>query len=108
MSELIKSERLDSGIQIDFIDVTNRYYGDYHRVYIEVKLRFASEEYAQSHKFQILERMGVSGADVESVQQQLLNSFCQGTMKYMVSDNFENRFLQSVKTRKSILLPGLR
>lgn len=108
MSELFSSELLDNGIQIDFIDVTNRYYGDYHRVCIVVELRFASDEFAQSHKFQTLERMGVSGADVESVQQQVLNSFRQGTMKYMVSENFEKKFLKSSKTRKSILLPGLK
>lgn len=108
MGELFLSEQLDNGIQIDFKDVTNRYYGDYHRVCIAVELRFASEDFAQAHKFQTLVRMGVSSANVESVQQQLLNSFRQGTMGYMVSDNFEKRFLKSTKTRKSILLPGLR
>lgn len=108
MSELFSSEQLANGVQIDFIDATNRYYGDYHRVCIEVVLRFASEEFSQGHKFQTLERMGVSGADVESVQGQVLNSFRQGTMKYMVSENFENKFLKSCKTRKSLLLPGLR
>lgn len=108
MTTLFASEQLDNGVQIHFIDATNRYYGDYHRVCIVVELRFASDEYAQAHKFQTLERMGVCGAEVESVQEQLLNSFRQGTMKYMGNENFEKRFLQSCKTRKSVLLPGLR
>lgn len=108
MSELLSSEQLANGVQINFNDVTNRYYGDYHRVCIEVELRFASEEFAQGHKFQTLERMGVSSADVKSVQEQLLNSFRQGTMTYMASENFEKKFLKSSKTRKSILLPGLK
>ncbi|MBW2187464.1 MAG: hypothetical protein JRG71_14035 [Deltaproteobacteria bacterium] len=108
MAAQFPSEQLTNGVRIDFTDVTNRYYGDYHRVCIEVELRFASEEFAQGHKFQTLERMGVSSADVESVQEQVLNSFRQGTMRYMVSENFENKFLKSCKTRKSILLPGLK
>ncbi|MBW2187932.1 MAG: hypothetical protein BA874_07400 [Desulfuromonadales bacterium C00003068] len=108
MATQFTSEQLANGVQINFNDVTNRYYGDYHRVCIEVELRFASEEFAQGHKFQTLERMGVSSADVESVQEQVLNSFRQGTMRYMVSENFENKFLKSCKTRKSILLPGLK
>lgn len=108
MAEHFASEQLSNGVRIDFNDVTNRYYGDYHRICIEVELRFASDDYAQAHRFQTLERMGVSGGDLVEAQQQVLTSFRQGTMKYMLNDNFEAKFRKSSKTRKSILLPGLK
>lgn len=108
MAEHFASEQLSNGVCINFNDQTNRYYGDYHRVCIEVELRFASDKYTQTHTFQTLERMGVSSGDLEGVKQQILASFRQGTMRYMASDNFEAKFLQSIKTRKSILLPGLK
>lgn len=108
MADLFASEQLSNGVRIDFNDVTNRYYGDYHRICIEVELRFASDDYSQTYKFQTLERMGVSGGELAEVQQQVLTSFRQGTMKYMGNENFEKKFIHSSKTRKNILLPGLK
>jgi len=108
MAELFSSEQLSNGVRINFNDQTNRYFGDYHRICIEVVLRFARDDYAQAHTFQTLERMGVSGGELEEMQHQVMTSFRQGTMKYMASDHFEEKFLQSSKTRKNILLPGLK
>ena len=108
MTDALTNERLANGVQIDFIDKTNRYYGDYHRVCIDVELRFAADDYAVMHKFQTLERMGVGGDDVASVQTQLLNSFRHGTMPYMERTVFPDKFMQSLERRKSVLLPGLK
>ena len=108
MVDALACERLTNGVQIDFVDKTNRYYGDYHRVCINVELRFAADDYTVAHKFQTLERMGVGGGDVAGVQTQLLDSFRQGTMPYMERAVFPDKFMQSLEQRKSVLLPGLK
>jgi hypothetical protein len=101
-------ERLANGVQVEFKDATNRYYGDYHRVNIEVILRFAADNYKTPHKLKILERMGVSGDDVSTVQAQLINSFSRGTLNYLANESFPDKFIQSLKQSKNILLPGLK
>ncbi|MEA3466300.1 MAG: hypothetical protein U9R29_09915 [Thermodesulfobacteriota bacterium] len=108
MTDVLVSEHLANGVQIDFVDKTNRYYGDYHRVCIDVELRFAVDNHAVAHKFQTLERMGVSGDDVTVVQTKLIDSFRCGTMPYMERPVFPDKFMQSLVKRKSILLPGLK
>jgi hypothetical protein len=37
----IREERLDNGLQILFVDQSNRYFGDYHRVCIQIILVYA-------------------------------------------------------------------
>lgn len=107
-SELFATIQLDNGVRIAFNDCTNRYYGDYHRVSIEVNLSFAVDDYHSTYRFQMLERMGVSSADVVAVQTQLIDSFRHGTMKYMTGEKFADKFFLSYQKRKPVLLAGLK
>ncbi|OQY19554.1 MAG: hypothetical protein B6I36_03875 [Desulfobacteraceae bacterium 4572_35.1] len=108
MTEVIAGEDLANGVRIDYIDKTNRYYGDYHRVTIEISLSFATDNYETKHKFQELSRMGVAGADVEAVKSRLIATFRDGPMPYMNKEEFPDRFKLTLKKRKSVLLPGLK
>jgi len=107
-SDLFTTIDLANGVRVMFTDCTNRYYGDYHRVSIEINLSFAAENYQNIYKFQTLERMGVSGDDVVAVQTHLVDSFRSGTMVYMTRDGFADKFLMVHKKRKSVLLPGMK
>ncbi len=127
MADMFTPQHLNNGVQVEFIDKTNRYYGDYYRVCIEVVLRLNNDEAAlcsagsnqgdgqgdgqqggQAYQFQTIERMGVSGDDLVTVKQQVLDSFCRGTMVYMARDSFPEKFKKSLTHRKSTLLPGLK
>ncbi|MCD6527658.1 MAG: hypothetical protein J7K75_11775 [Desulfuromonas sp.] len=105
MTDLLTGETLANGVTVEFCDKTNRYYGDYHRVCIEVSLIFDD---GQRHVFQTLERMGVSSDDLDSVKSQVVTAFRQGTMTYMAGDQFPQKFLALLSQRKKTLLPGLR
>jgi len=107
-SDLFTTIQLDNGVQIAFKDCTNRYFGDYHRVSIEVNLSFAADSYQNIYKFQTLGRMGVSSADVIPVQTQLVDSFRNGTMVYMTGEKFSDKFFLAYKKRKPVLLAGLK
>lgn len=105
MADLFASEELPNGITVEFCDQTNRYYGDYHRVCVEVSLLLVD---GQRHTFQTLERMGVSGGDLERVKAEVMTAFRQGTLTYMTSEQFPQKFLTSLQQRKKTLLPGMR
>jgi len=107
-SDIFANIQLENGVQIAFKDCTNRYYGDYHRICIEVNLSFVADHYKNIYKFQTLERMGVSSADVAAVQTELIDAFRNGTMCYMAGENFPAKFLQAYNKRKPVLLAGLR
>lgn len=108
MANILTSERLANGTQIEFCDSTNRYYGDYHRVSIDVILSFAGDNYATEYKFQQLTRMGVQGSELEKVKAELIAAFQQGTMPYMGKEQFPEKFIKTHKQRKNVLLPGLK
>lgn len=97
----IREERLDNGLQIRFVDETNRYFGDYHRVSIQVNLVYVLDALPLSVKenqafrddaiaslgkelkvVKRLERMGVSTADVEIVRQSLMEAFLKNSLSY--------------------------
>ena len=83
----IKQESLENGLQINFTDESNRYFGDYHRVCVVATIvcnlrdlpADSTDEEAfrcravEAHGEQLsvvkrFERMGVSSADVEYVR----------------------------------------
>jgi hypothetical protein len=129
MKNLIRIEHLANGLTVEFHDRSNRYYGDYYRVCVEVRCRIPlsaaafseaadpvaemqhartvlGEEMLFAHT---LEQMGVSGDDVEKNRQALIDSFVKSTFPYMQSPSFPARMmareLAQRKKRRSFSAP---
>ncbi len=98
----IKEEHLANGLQITFVDKSNRYFGDYHRVCVVATLlcnlndlpaaSFDEEAFrcqaieALGEQLSVtkrLERMGVASADVEEVRVALIDNFLRHTSLYL-------------------------
>ncbi|BCA79512.1 hypothetical protein [Desulfuromonas sp. AOP6] len=122
MSTLLDRQVLDNGVVVAFSDRSNRYFGDYHRICIDVSchIRLSVETFtaagdpeAEYRKAQsalgeeavyqrTLERMGVAGAEVVETRQRMINEFCQTNFPYLGSPEFPARFVASemAKVRK--------
>ena len=105
MSDLFQSATLDNGLTVEFSDETVRYYGDYHRIQIDV---FIVLEDGRREQFQRLERMGISGDVLSDVKREVMEAFRSNCLPYMSSDAFPQKFLSSLKQRKVKPLAGLR
>ncbi len=98
----IKQESLENGLQINFTDESNRYFGDYHRVCVVATIvcnlrdlpADSPDEEAfrcravEAHGEQLsvvkrFERMGVSSADVEDVRNALIDDFLRHASAYL-------------------------
>lgn len=98
----IREERLDNGLRILFVDETNRYFGDYHRVCVRVTLLYDLDQLpvtrsddelfrdralaALGQELKIvkrLERMGVPTAEVEEVRHSMIESFLITSSAYL-------------------------
>jgi hypothetical protein len=98
----IREERLDNGLQILFVDQSNRYFGDYHRVCIQIILVYALDALLVANSddeafrdsaiaslgkelkvIKRLERMGVSTASVEKVRQSMIEAFMENASPYL-------------------------
>ncbi len=98
----IKEERLDNGLQIVFVDESNRYFGDYHRICVVATMVYklselpalnADDESFRSKAIEALgeeltvvkrfERMGVASADVEDVRIAMIDDFLQHSSPYL-------------------------
>ena len=108
MMEPFTAKSFGNGLKVEFRDLSNRYFGDYYRVFIEVtihidiasqaKVDSSYESFWQKAKFAIgdhlkitksLERMAVASCDVEQVRQTLTDDFLAtngryyGSLKYL-------------------------
>jgi hypothetical protein len=87
-------------MKLDFSDTSACYYGDYHRVCIEVKCALPHEDYARWHLFKKLERMGVDSASLDSAKQELLDAFTGQIMPYLQREDFPQRFAEARKKKR--------
>jgi hypothetical protein len=105
--------RLDNGLILEIYDRSNRYYGDYHRVHLEVRSRlpldpplFSDEDDPQQacrwarQRFgeelletRILERMGVQGKEVGEVRDALVESFLTANLPYLRRADYPSRLV---------------
>ena len=110
----IRREEFDNGLVVEFVDQSNRYFGDYHRVRIQVRVRLALEEglfqgaddpaaeLARARtRFGLelvetrhLERMGVPGAEVEAVRAALIDGFLRTGASYLQRSDYPLRLLR--------------
>lgn len=100
--QVIKEQRLANGLLIVFTDVSNRYFGDYHRICVVATIvcnlnDFSTEKPDDESFFsqavetlgeqvtvvKRLERMGVATADVEAVRAELIDSFLHHASSYL-------------------------
>jgi len=98
----IRQEKLNNGLQIHFVDESNRYFGDYHRVCILVTLLYpvdalpvdnSDDEVFRDRAIAMLgkelkivkrlERMGVPTAEVEKVRQSMIEAFLDNSSVYL-------------------------
>lgn len=126
MMKTIRTENLANGMNIEFIDSSNRYYGDYHRVRIEVCCTFAltpailaqaagSEEEGESLRrtlgenfvyTRVLEKMGVPGDALEETRRSLIDSFSGSTLSYMAQPSFPVRLVaRELERRRKVHHP---
>jgi len=93
--------------------MSNRYYGDFHRVRLEVRCAVpidaelfageaaAADRLAEAHRLlagsvdyvRALERMGVAGSEVEAVRDELVHQFLQTAGPYLSRSDFPRRFV---------------
>ncbi|WP_432822053.1 hypothetical protein [Trichloromonas sp.] len=113
MEHCLRTEHLANGVRVDFIDRSNRYFGDYHRLRVEVRCRIAvtpqlfaatADPCAEADRVRSrlgdevlwvrhLERMGVAGGDLEMVRSEMIDSFVKSSFSYLQSHEFPIRFV---------------
>ena len=121
MTKIIQTKNLSNGLKIEFFDRSNRYYGDYHRVCIEVRCVFSlttavleqlsdlevervnirkllGEKYVYTR---VLEKMGVPGDAVEDTRRSLIDSFAGSAFSYMAQPSFPLRLIARQLERRS-------
>ncbi len=100
---LIHETVLANGLTVRFLDKTQRYFGDYHHVLLEVVCDVpvpasAEAESLAGRSLQFrsnIRRFGVPTADVSAVIENLVSNFTSTTLSYMSSPSFPSRYLRS-------------
>jgi len=120
-----REERLSNGLRITFIDETNRYFGDYHRVCLRVVMFVdlgAAAGVAEDAEFwsaaqdvlgdeftieKKLVRMGVPGAEVDAMITSLADEFMKAASDYMARPDYLKRLAQTEmdKRKKVVRFP---
>jgi len=109
---LITTEKLDNGLEFQFFEHGNRYFGDYHQVKVTVCCliniddslisdRLSQEDINEARKLfgetveytRVLKSMGVSGGDVEKVRADLIANFINSTLPYLQVDDFASKYV---------------
>ena len=120
MATILRQEEFENGVRLEFVEDSNRYFGDYYRLRIEVRCRVAiaaalfpevidpdgearrirgllGEELIWTRH---LERMGVATAELPVVRAELLESFATSTYPYLRSPEFPVRLLAGELERR--------
>lgn len=124
METIFRTDHLSNGLRVEFIDRSNRYFGDYHRLQIEIRCRIAvtPQLFAASETPGVdadhvrsrlgdevlwvrhIERMGVAGDDLEKVRAEMIASFVKSSFGYLQSPLFPSRFVAArmAESRKTV------
>lgn len=103
-SELYRQLLLDNGLEILVRDMSRVYFGDYHRVRLEITCRLtdvthlnAIVDFADSFpEFRrIVEKMGVPSAEVEAARETLVQDFLDNSLKYLSAADFPAKLAES-------------
>lgn len=118
----LRTVRLENGLQLDFYDRSNRYFGDFHRVLLQVEVRLTpgcdtgSEAAGQLQDVVLLrrdlERMGVSTKELDAVRNALVESFLVSSSGYLqrsdVPAKLVSKYRAEIQRRRSPLEAFLR
>ena len=102
-----RTERLANGMEIEFVDLGNRYFGDYHRVCVEVRMSVTLADANIVQQVKRLERMGVPGADVDVVRRQLVEDYWRHAGTYLARPDYPARLAMEL-ARAGNRQPALR
>ncbi|HAD04232.1 MAG: hypothetical protein A2005_11760 [Desulfuromonadales bacterium GWC2_61_20] len=128
LAKPLQSATLANGLCLEFYDFSNRYFGDYHRVCIEVRTSLPLDapvltafDPALLTKARALfgvtltvtrtvERMGVAGAQVEAVKTEIIAGLLHEAHNYLSRPDYPGRLLTAELGRKptSKLKPTLK
>jgi hypothetical protein len=116
MTHPIDTRILANGLTVEFFDLSNRYYGDYHRVCIEVRCRIVlpgehSLAAADPEKklatlgdqvvfVRSMEKMGVAGEALETVRAEMIDGFARSTFSYLGAEGFPALLMAREKAKK--------
>lgn len=95
--EIFRTESLANDIELMFFDGSNRYFGDYHRVCVEIRLRVSPD--GPILMIRQLERMAVPGAETEAVRNRLVDDFMRHAGRYLAHPDYPAKLLAREKTR---------
>ncbi len=115
MAEPFRTVELENGLTVCFYDASNRYYGDFHRVCIEVKIeiplqlmRLSEEQLKSAEKLKAplsfatrLERMGVAGDELQRIRDALVDSFLTSSSDYFTKPDFVRQLLKKKLSERS-------
>jgi hypothetical protein len=103
--------KLGDGVSAEFQDMSNRYFGDFNRVFVKVKIRI--EKRLIEHQKDLLamiaadkteiiyqtslEQMAVTTAEVAIVRENLINAFIKNTQSYIVKPTFIENLIKKKK-----------
>ena len=86
---LLKSLTCSSALCLEFYDLSNRYYGDFHQLRIEVELLLGGEAQPTRLCYQRpLRRMAVTSALLAEEKNRLITEFLATTLVYFESATF--------------------
>lgn len=96
VEKVIRRVVFDNGLTIEFSDRSNRYFGDYHRLLIEIDALIETDAEVVRLRYQRpLKRMGVAGADVADEMNTMIEQFLATTAFYMRQSGFVQKLLES-------------
>lgn len=106
---------LADGITVEFRDQSNRYFGDFNRVFIAVEVKIARELFQHRENLialiepdqpgivyrTTLEQMAVPSAEIDQIKALLIKRFLETTSHYLLKPIFVERLLAKQMCRSS-------
>ncbi len=83
---LIQEVALDNTIVVQFFDQSNRYFGDYNKVSILVKVTSLNDRNISYQ--QVLDQMAVPTHKIDAVRKAMIDSYLANTKGYLVQPDF--------------------
>jgi hypothetical protein len=120
---ILHHQILENGLELTFVDLSNRYYGDFYQIKIDVVSHlslsdsmFAKFDLSEKEKIKAkarfgarleshreLKRMGVAGGDVVRVCEELVQQFLDTSLPYLSTAEFPSRLLRQRLVERPVL-----
>ncbi len=97
MSNLVRRVEFGNALALEFRDYSNRYFGDFHRLLIEVDALITTEQELICLRYQRpLKKMAVVSAEMEHEKALLIEQFLTSIAPYMQQPDFLPKLLNAV------------